>query len=287
MTDTSVTYPEGIAPALGHLNRHGNDIEVFVEDTANRNVWRNVLRKFLPKGVAFSDPIALGGRKNVLEECRRDQIDDGRKKLYIIDADLDLLTGATIPPLRHLHRLQGYCIENYLVQEEALIQVAQVMDVNVSEAEARALLDFPGWKRANEDEFRTLFRCYAVANQLDERLRTVGHWIGHVCEDAPMEDCLCPHKTKARVMRLYRAVRLTNSKDTVRQMYNEVSKNAETYDYCVYVSGKDGLLKPLIARLKKLFGHMNTNHIKVLLSTHIEVHVDPVLKDRFETICSS
>lgn len=287
MTDTSVLYPEGIAPALGHLNNHGNDIEVFVEDTVNRNVWRNVLKKFLPKGVTFSDPIALGGRKKVLEECSRDQIDDGRKKLYIIDADLDLLTGAPMPPLLHLHRLQGYCIENYLVQEEALVQVAQVMDVNVSEADARALLDFPGWKRANEEEFTTLFRCYAVANQLDERHRTVGHWIGHVCKDAPMDDCLCPHKTNARVMGLFRAVRLNNSKDALRQMYNEVSNNAETYDFCVYVSGKDGLLNRLIVRLKRFFGHMNDNQIKVLLSTYFEVDVDPNLKHRLEIICSS
>ena len=139
---TSVIYPLGIAPALGHLNSSGNEIEIFVEDTSNLNVWRNVLRKFLPEGVAFSDPIPLGGRPQVLEECRRDQVEDGRKKLYIIDADLDLLRGCRKPKLKHLYRLRGYCIENYLLQEDALIEVAQILDTDASEADARNKLVF-------------------------------------------------------------------------------------------------------------------------------------------------
>ncbi|MBL3598161.1 DUF4435 domain-containing protein, partial [Rhodovulum sulfidophilum] len=146
---TSVVYPEGIAPALGHLNSARNDIEIFVEDTANLNVWRSIIQKFLPEGVSFYDPIPLGGRKAVLEECRRDQANDGRKKLYIIDADLDLLMGRPKPRLRHLYRLRAYCVENYLIQEDAFLEAAQIIDPNISKEDARTLMDFAGWKRRN------------------------------------------------------------------------------------------------------------------------------------------
>lgn len=284
---TSVVYPTGIAAALGHLNASRNEIEVFVEDTANLNVWRNILKKFLPEGVAFSDPIPLGGRLKVLEECRRDQAEDGRKKLYIIDADFDLLKGSRKPNLKHLYRLRGYCIENYLIQEKALVEVARILDTNVSEAVARNRLDFSAWKQRNQAIFQELFVCYATVNSIDEQHQTVSHWIGHVAQSSPMDDELCPVKTTARVRELLERIRADFSLEAVQEVYDRVLANANSMDICAYVSGKDCLINRLLVRLKRLFGPMKDNQIKVLLSRFMSPEIDPYLQRRLRAICAA
>jgi hypothetical protein len=284
---TSAVYPAGVAPALGHLHSSLNDIEIFVEDTANRNIWRNILKKFLPEGIAFSDPIPLGGRPRVLEECQLDQSDDGRKRLYIIDADLDILKGIPEPNLKHLYQLRAYCIENYLLQEDALVKVAQVLDTNLSEQDARNQLDFSGWKYSNEQKYRNLFICYATVNSLDEQHQTVGFWVGNLSQSRPLHDELCPVKTATRVISLYRTIRQGFSKETVREVHMRISKNSQNIDYFTYVSGKDCLLKMLLVRLKRLFGHMRDDQITVLLSDYISPDIDPDLRLKLEQICST
>ena len=88
---TSVVYPAKSAPAIGYLKRSSNDVEIFVEDTANPNMWVKLLKKYLPSSIRLNSVTPLGGRKNVLDACKEDQAIDDRKKLYIIDGDLDLI----------------------------------------------------------------------------------------------------------------------------------------------------------------------------------------------------
>ena len=203
---TSVVYPIGIAPALGHLHGSRNDIEIFVEDSSARNIWREILKKILPEGVKFEDPIQLGGRNRVLEECRRDQANDGRKRLYIIDADLDLLIGKPKPRLKHLYRLRAYCIENYLLNETALIDVATFLDVDASPEQARMKLDFEEWINSNRDILKNLFICYASSNHLSEQHQTIGYSVTRLAKSHPSSDILCPSKSGIRVFYLYRKV---------------------------------------------------------------------------------
>lgn len=100
--NTSATYPPRAAKALGHLKANNNDIEIFVEDKSSPNLWLKLIRKYLPRDIRLSSVTVLGCRDNVIRACRADQIWDNRKKLYIIDGDLDLLQGRRKPRLRHL-----------------------------------------------------------------------------------------------------------------------------------------------------------------------------------------
>lgn len=283
---TSAVYPAGISPALGHLFASGNEVQIFVEDTSNRNVWRNVIRKFLPAGAAFSNPIPLGGRDKVIEECRLDQEDDGRKKLYIIDADLDLLQGTPIPNLNFLYRLKAYCIENYLFQEDALVRLAQVLDGNITEAEARAQLGFSAWKQRNGPLFQRLFVSYAIANLLDERYQTISFWIGNLAKDHPHNFDLCSKKINVRIFGLLRKVTIEQQISDVRNSRVDILSRAENMDFCMYTSGKNGLLNMMIARMKQLFGQMNEDQIKVLLSDYISPEIDPELQMRLQQVCA-
>ena len=58
-----VSYTARAAKALGYLKRRYNDIEVFVEDASNHNMWMRVIQKIVPSTVRLSSINMLGGRK--------------------------------------------------------------------------------------------------------------------------------------------------------------------------------------------------------------------------------
>lgn len=285
--NTSVVYPVGIAPALGHLNSTRNDIEIFVEDTSSLNVWRKLLKKFLPAGVVFNDPIPLGGRDRVLQECRNDQRNDGRKKLYIIDADLDLVKGLGKPRLKHLYRLRAYCIENYLFHEDTLLELAQVLDVNASAADARARLDFQNWISQNSGAIRKLYNCYAVTSLLRPDLPTISYFVGRLCVDDSRDGILCKVKVNSRLMHLYREIRAVHSRDTLRDCLSKIESNSSKMSVLVFVSAKDCLFKLAYERLTQKFGSMRPDHMKVLMAEFTQVSVDPYLRARLHKICNN
>lgn len=283
---TSVVYPTGIAPALGHLHCFRNDIEIFVEDSSAKNVWRALLKKLLPDGVQFEDPIRLGSRDNVLNECRRDQVVDGRKKLYIIDADLDLLKGVRKPNLRHLYRLRSYCLENYLLNEPALVDVATLLDVDASPAEAKTRLGFSEWVEMNNGLLTKLFVCYATSHQLAKQHQTIGYKVVRLAQKPPLNDQLCPAKTSIRIFSLYRLVCRDVEPSQLREVSSAVQSNSSGLGPLRFVSGKDYLLPLLKARLRRQFGSQFPDKtLKVLLARATTKEIDPYLCRRLRSVC--
>ena len=65
---TSVEHSEGLAPERAHFHNDVNDIDIYVEDTKNLNMWTSILRVFLPTNINFSHPIRLEGKLNVIKE---------------------------------------------------------------------------------------------------------------------------------------------------------------------------------------------------------------------------
>ena len=164
--NTSVMYPPRAARALGLLTSHNNDVEIYVEDTAVPNLWLKLLRKYLPRNTRLNNVNVLGSRINVIKACKVDQDFDGRRKLYIIDGDLDLLTGRIKPKLRHLYRLRAYCVENYILNESALISAVMVVNTRIDEDTARQQVDLLGWLERNRKCLESLFVCYAVTYEM-------------------------------------------------------------------------------------------------------------------------
>lgn len=189
---TSVVFPSKASKALGYLKSSSNDIEVFVEDTSAPNLWVKLLRKLLPAGIRLNSVNTFGSRENVLAACRDDQADDGRRKLYIIDADLDLLHGKAKPRLKHLYRLRAYCVENYLLQPSALIEIATTFDADISEQRAKDMLDYEGWWTVNGPKLQALFVSYAATHKFANHVQTVGYSVHRLLEPQSYRCNLCP-----------------------------------------------------------------------------------------------
>ena len=152
-----IRYSHTAAKALAYLKRPYNDIDIFVEDTGNHNMWLTIVRNVVPREFKITSVNLLGGRESVIAACKRDQINDGRRKLYIIDGDFDFILGKKKPALKYLYRIRGYCIENLLINEVAAISVGLFYKPTWDEVRVRAELQF---QQTVSVAYETLSSCF-------------------------------------------------------------------------------------------------------------------------------
>lgn len=285
---TSVVYPAKAAQAIGFLKSSSNDIEVFVEDSSNPNMWVKLLRKYLPSHIRLSSVTPLGGRKQVIEACQADQAIDGRRKIYIIDGDLDLLQGNRKPNLRHLYRLRAYCVENYLLREEALIEIATIFDGKVDEVTAQSKLNYAAWKNDNSPLIEKLFLAYAVSDfVLNTKIETVGFSVSRITKRHPHNDTLCPQKTYLRIFQVYKETRKSANKTGCRSCLTSTRARLHSKNILDLASGKDCIMPLIYARMKNLFKlSVNMNTFLNLLADKANDKFDPYLSRRLAKICS-
>ena len=284
---TSIVFPASAAPALGFLKSSQNDIEVYVEDSSAPNIWVKLLQKFLPAGIRLNSVNILGGRKNVIEACKLDQVLDGRRKIYLIDADLDLVKGSRKPNLRHLYRLRAYCLENYLLQERALIAAATTFDTAIDEFAARAKLNFSGWVSKISDILRGIFVCYAATNELLPEIPTVSYSVYNLRDATKPEYSICKKKAGARVVGLVRALLKAVPASELRIYFDELKENSKNIDPMRFASGKDYIFPFIFEEMKRLFKvGISKEVFKVFLAGHSEASFDPFLVRRLARICA-
>ena len=282
---TSVVFPARAAKALGHLKAHRNDVEIFVEDTAGGNLWVKLLRHYLPEQVKLESVNVLGSRQLVLKACSIDQAQESRRKLYVIDGDLELLRGVGKPRLKHLYRLRSYCVENYLINEDALVSAITTLNMNVDFYTARRELDLGGWIERNGGALHRLFVCYAVTHELKQEKETVGYKVNKLLKWNNSEFDFCESKVAARTIGLYKSVRLDFSKDEVRAVYDRVKKNADRIGVWRFVSAKDYLIPQLYGRIRRKFGtNLSVRSFLAVLADAGSNREDPYLRRRLKSL---
>ena len=282
---TSVVYPPRAARALGFLNSRFNDIEIYVEDQSTPNLWVKLLKRYLPNGVQLTSVNVLGSRFGVISACRADQEDDKRKRLYIIDGDFDLLRGKPKPRLKHLYMLRSYSVENYLLDELAILSAVTSLDPQVDEQTAFQRLDYSGWLARNRNALTHLFVCYAVSFELYRDQKTVGFSVHKLLKPGDATLDLCEIRVTRRVIGLYRSIRKHNSKEETRRTFDRIRSNAAKIGAERFVSGKDYIFPILFRavvsrfRVRGSIGSFKTVVAQCMVSTR-----DPYLLRRLNCI---
>lgn len=241
------------AAGLAYLKRPYNDVDIFVEDTSNHNMWLFMLRNILGPDVRLSSVNQLGGRNNVIEACRRDQGRSGRRRLYIIDGDFDLLLGRRPPRLRHLYRLRYYCVENALIKKDGLNKVALVHAVDMTEGQALRSLNAALWTRSVYQKLQSLFVVYAVAQAVAPQVRTVGSPVTDLLIKSGNSVDICPRKTFRRALAVSKEVKRAVGLTEFKRLRREVAARAlKLGGRCI--SGKAYLAPLLLLRMRATVG---------------------------------
>lgn len=271
-----VNYSPRAAKALGFLKQAYNDIEIFVEDTANQNLWLKVLKNSLPAHVKISSVNMLGGRESVVAACKLDQQSDRRKRLYIIDGDLDFIAGKSKPRLKYLYRLRAYCLENLLLNEPALVEVARDSAGNVTTAQAANLLSYQDVIKAHEHALKGLFAVYAVAMSFNSGIKTVGCSVRPLMDSGPTAITLSTEKIVRRAREVLRQLCRVYGTATVSARRVAYQRRANSLPLTMSVSGKDYLLPPLHLHLRRACNYLGTpEQLKVQLAKEFSTANEP------------
>lgn len=133
-----------------------NDVNFYVEDSEQENLYYAILKKHFPT-LNFSKIFPLGGKSNVLAHAK-DPINKitRPKKVYIVDQDFDHLSGA-IESIKNVFYLDRYCIENYLIEEDAIIEVVIENNPRLKSADVVLNLGLVEFLRRTESDLKELF----------------------------------------------------------------------------------------------------------------------------------
>ncbi|MBL3550170.1 DUF4435 domain-containing protein, partial [Chryseobacterium sp. KMC2] len=97
----------------------------------------------------------------------RDQIKhDGRKKIFIVDGDLDLINKNNPANEKNLVVLDSYCIENYLIEEHGIVNLLYYSIGTESFENLKNKLNFDKWLSYNATILTKLFINFAILKKL-------------------------------------------------------------------------------------------------------------------------
>lgn len=270
-----IRYPVRAARALGYLKRRNNDIEVYLEDTSNRAMWLQALNNILPKHAKLRSVNLLGGRHSVIEACRADQQDDGRRRLYVIDGDFDFLLGKRKPSLKNIYRLSAYCVENLLVHDQSVCSVASDAMVMADLTEISETIAFENEINEIERLLLPLFINYATVFSLDRSIQTVGYSVKSLLTNEGAHKKLDAKKVYSRSFRVLRAGVKSAGFESVKAARTKIEERARRLKVRQCISGKDYILPIFWLNLKTKCGYRGTeDQLKVQLARAVVPNIE-------------
>jgi hypothetical protein len=267
-----IKWPRRAKEAIKKLFEPLQDIDVYVEDCNDEVFYSTLLKRVSQGKVKIVRVFALEGRESVIKAAM--QYDHSiRKALFIIDGDLDWVSGSPTPNVAGLHRLDAYCIENLLLCERALTQIL-VEDIVISEDDAGRNLDFNSWIISIQDPLLELFSAFAIAKIFIPHKKTVSCRVGNLCSQSDNKtktllDLSKVLKVKNEVLTAAKSVVDENIVNTTYQnMYNRL-KRLPIPLYAV--SGKDYLFPLLHFLIQPLGCRITTKSLRIRLAKNGDV----------------
>ncbi len=230
-----------------------NDVDIYVEDTGNgaKKLYALIFGRLMQGKYRVAEVFPLGGKERVLRECEGDQERGDRPKIYVVDGDLDLLTGKSLPKLRKLVMLPRYSIENFLIDKLAVLSILDEEDVERDRGALERELGFEKWVSGNQDPLFELFVVFALAREIIPSRKTVSEGVGGlVSSDNGIVD---RGKVDARKKEVLMEIEKVMEKKRGRRRMGKIRRDGERCrrDLLSYVSGKEFVLPLLLRRMRK------------------------------------
>lgn len=266
-----IRYTKEAQLARAHLLRLYNDLIVFVEDATCQNMHVRIISAILGKVGKIAHVFPLYGRSNVVDAAVRDDGNDLRR-VYLIDGDLDQLTQRSVPACSRLHRVAAYSIENLLITETALIEIAAECAVDDARNELASRIDFLNRKQSVVRCLRSLFEHYAIVARLDLPIDTISFSVMRMTRVRGTSVGLSPPAIARRLRAVRRQIVSAVGWAAFKQELQGVRiLSAGLVDQSATMSGKDYLLPLTHAYLRATMNLRDSfNGFRVRLARHFD-----------------
>lgn len=142
-----------------------NDIDIYTEDEEKDKAFykRLFLRLLDGTGVQINDVHPLGSSDDVIKACKADT-DTTRRKLYIVDGDIYLIYNPK-PTINNLYVLDAYCIENLVIDEEAVCNTLCNFIGEYELDDLKNIFQFDSLIETHKDKLIELYHHLALQNK--------------------------------------------------------------------------------------------------------------------------
>lgn len=166
-----------------------NDINFYVEDEDQENLYEIILGKLFPD-VSISKIFPLGGKGKVLEHARTTpDPPSGAYRVYLVDKDFDDFLG-TKTSIDKVYYLDWFCIENYLLEERAAIEVVLESHPKLKRRNIEDNLKIKDFFSQAYEESKAIFAIYFFVQQNSIGIKNTSCAPQSYCkETAPWQVC--------------------------------------------------------------------------------------------------
>jgi hypothetical protein len=149
--------------AMPRLFAYRNDVDIFTEDRiADKEFYKTLFKNLFGDDLKIHDITPLGCKSNVLSAYDSQNPSDKRRKYYIVDGDLDLIIGTNRKNEKNLIILDSYCIENYLIEENACVDLIYFSNGTEPKESIKLKLKFENWLSYNAKCLVELFINFGI-----------------------------------------------------------------------------------------------------------------------------
>jgi hypothetical protein len=143
-----------------------NDVNFYVEDEDQENLYFEILGRLFP-GIRITQIFPLGGKEAVIRHVS-DPVNQAKanKSIYIVDKDFDDLHGK-VQDIDNLFYLSRYSVENFLIEENAVVQIAVDSTPKKKRKELEERIGFELFLQKSIPKIAPLFCLFFVVQHFD------------------------------------------------------------------------------------------------------------------------
>jgi hypothetical protein len=271
-------FKSKVIPTLSIFFRHKNDVDIFIEDSNDEEFYSELFKSILD-GKRANKIISCGCKTSLIEACENDQNPRNRHRVYLADGDLDLIFSEPRSDLRYLFFLKRYCIENFLFEEESIIEIIHDNTV-LDRTKIQDKLGMTKWFETISKPLIDLFIHYAISHKYGLGLRTTSISVFTLCKKVSKIDVLDIDAVDNKIREF--KIEIINSigeENYLKEIYDLNLKWPVSVDNLLtIVSAKDYLLPLLRARCKKIKGK------ETFSLGHESIRLGLAKKNKFESL---
>lgn len=260
-----------------------NSIDIYTEDELkDKEFYKVLFNRLLENRIVINDITPLGARENVIARCQTEP-DNGRKKIFIIDGDVTIIHGKDTPVLTNLFVLNAYCIENFVLDKQSVLNFVYLNCASKPKEEIENEIQFENWLNMYSNKLVELFIHFAIVDFFGGKFKLFNAYKFHSKEKYQEEI------VDNDILKLKSEILLLTTKENYEIKFLELKNQ---WNYCAetlmtIVSGKDYLIPILLFKtqhFKKSKSLPTIEEAKFMLAQNCNLDRLSELKEAIEAL---
>lgn len=163
--------------------QYRNSVDFFTEDGPKaKELYRTILKRlFEGTIISVNDITPFGCKNDVLKKLKETKLNSQRPAFFIVDGDIDILLDIKNQEYlsENVYLLDRYCIENFLIEKNHLIEFAYLYDAESPREDIEKNIDYENNFEILEVPLINLFLHFAICKKysLEYKIKNINYFL--------------------------------------------------------------------------------------------------------------